>query len=95
MRLSPIACSLSLLLVSDTAVYAQTGGRAPRDPSQVPGQTTRDEITKRGADYLAQCMQEWEPATHMTKQEWRRTCERVAQDRLKFLLGQARDNNKK
>ena len=94
MRLSPIACSLSLLLVSDTAVCAQTGGRAPRDPSQVPSQTTRDEIAKRGADYLAQCMQDWEPATHMTKQEWRRTCERVVQDRLKFLLGQATDNKK-
>jgi hypothetical protein len=40
-------------------------------------------------------MQDWEPATHMTKQEWRRTCERVAKDRLKFLLEQAKDNGKK
>jgi len=40
-------------------------------------------------------MQDWEPSTHMTRQEWRRTCERVAKDRLKFLLEQAKDNGKK
>ena len=86
---------LLLLLVSSTTAYAQSGGRAPRDPSQVSNQTTREEITKRGANFLAQCMQDWEPSTHMSRQEWRRTCERVAKDRLKFLLEQAKDNGKK
>ena len=31
----------------------------------------------------------------MTKQEWRRTCERVAQDRVKFLIEQAKNSSKK
>ena len=44
---------LLLLLVSSTTAYAQSGGRAPRDPSQVSNQTTREEITKRGANFLA------------------------------------------
>jgi hypothetical protein len=29
---------------------------------------------------LADCMAVWEPATHMTKTEWRRTCERTLQE---------------
>jgi hypothetical protein len=32
---------------------------------------TRQDIDK---DSLAQCYREWDPATHMTKQEWARTC---------------------
>lgn len=95
MRPFLIACSMTLLLAGGTAAIAQSGGRAPRDPSQVPGKETPEELVKRGADYLQQCMQDWELATHMTRQEWRRTCQRVAQDRLKFLLEQAKDNNKK
>jgi hypothetical protein len=41
-----------------------------------------------GGDYLAQCLRDWDAATHMTKQEWARTCRRVAENRRKFLLEQ-------
>lgn len=30
-----------------------------------------------GSETLASCMSFWEPATHMSKQEWRRTCQRT------------------
>jgi hypothetical protein len=41
-------------------------------------------------------MKDWDPATHMNKQDWRRTCQRVSQDRVKFLLDQAKkDSGKK
>jgi hypothetical protein len=45
-------------------------------------------IRERATQYLAQCMQDWEQATHMTRQEWSRTCRRVAEERMKFLLSQ-------
>ncbi len=38
-------------------------------------------------DALAECMQLWEPATHMTKREWSRTCRRV-QTRLDQITKQ-------
>jgi hypothetical protein len=28
-------------------------------------------------DHFAQCMQDWDAATHMTKQEWRHVCRRL------------------
>lgn len=40
------------------------------------------------SDYLAQCLRDWDAATHMTKQEWARTCRRVVDNRRKFLLEQ-------
>ncbi len=97
MRLLLIACSASALLVGGTAAIAASGGRAPRDASKVPIPTAvpSEELLKRGAQYLDQCLGDWEPATHMTKQEWRHTCERVARERLEFLMEQARGGDRR
>jgi hypothetical protein len=43
-----------------------------------------------GASHIAQCMQDWDAATHMTKQEWARTCRRVVRDRIEFRLDQTK-----
>jgi hypothetical protein len=45
-------------------------------------------IEERVSDWLKQCLDDWDKATHMTKSEWRATCHRVAGERGKFL----RDN---
>jgi hypothetical protein len=36
--------------------------------------------------YFAECMKDWEVATHMSKEEWTSTCRRVVDGRVKFLL---------
>lgn len=43
------------------------------------GGTARTDNARQGAagHTLESCMQVWEPATHMSKDEWRRTCERT------------------
>jgi hypothetical protein len=40
------------------------------------------------AEYVEACMKDWDTATHMTKVQWRRTCERVANERAKFRAEQ-------
>jgi len=35
----------------------------------------------RGALYYTQCLLDWDPGTHMTKQEWSSSCGRLARDR--------------
>jgi hypothetical protein len=42
----------------------------------------------RSADYLAQCLRDWDAGTHMTRQQWARTCRRVANNRVKYLSEQ-------
>ncbi len=100
MRVLLLACSLSLILAGGAAV-AQSGARpeSTASPPMPPKARAKPDSAKspdqiksihdRGAEYLAQCMQDWEPATHMTKQEWQRTCRRVVEERVKFLLEKA------
>ena len=38
------------------------------------------------AQYFNACMNDWDRATHMTKEEWSRTCRRLADERVKFRL---------
>jgi hypothetical protein len=35
--------------------------------------------------WLKTCLQDWDTATHMSKEQWRTTCERVSKERGKFL----------
>jgi hypothetical protein len=58
-----------------------------------PKSTERDtpeQIRKRGADWLAQCVKDWDAETHMTKKDWQRVCRRVAADRINELIKQAK-----
>jgi len=61
------------------------------DPS--PGEKPVEEVQamKRRApqDWLATCLADWDAQTHMTKTEWRTTCERVSRERGYFQLGTA------
>jgi hypothetical protein len=40
----------------------------------------------RAAAMYSQCMQDWDSGTHLTKQEWERTCRRLMQERGKAAL---------
>jgi len=43
----------------------------------VPNVSSNATIPLGGGETLANCMADWDPATHMSKAEWRRACERV------------------
>jgi hypothetical protein len=97
MRMLFLVGSLSLIHTDGTA-DAQSGSPpksatspAAAGTSQTPNDQTKPDRTKssdqeRIAEYLAQCLQDWEAATHMTKQEWARVCRRVVDNRAKFRL---------
>jgi hypothetical protein len=46
------------------------------------------EIRRISDTYFKQCMQDWDSATHMTKKEWERTCRRVVDGRVRFMIEQ-------
>jgi len=54
--------------------------KKPASPEQV------QEIKKRSAEWLKTCLGDWDAQTHMSKAEWRTTCERVSKEREQFLL---------
>ena len=65
-----------LLVLHAVAALAQTGTSAPTAASNAapvaPGSATRS----ASQDIRAQCIGMWDAGTHMTKQEWAKTCAR-------------------
>ena len=48
--------------------------------SPTPPLPPRGVIDEQPRHTLANCMKQWEPATHMTKAEWRATCQRTLKE---------------
>ena len=76
---------LSLVLGAGAA-FAQAGApppAAPIPPAKAAGPGD-DKQKARAKENIAECMRMWDAATHMTKQQWAQTCERI-QIRLENL----------
>ena len=58
------------------------------DPSPAGGPIGEVRAIKQRApeDWLAACLVDWDPQTHMTKIQWRNSCERVAGERGYFHI---------
>ena len=96
--------SLLSLIAAGGAALAQSGSRpeGTTSPPTAPAPQAREvppksddakssaQLRDLSAQYLAECMKDWDAATHMTKQEWARTCRRVAEGRVKFRLEQGK-----
>jgi hypothetical protein len=57
-------------------------GKKPGEAAPKPA------VAKPDADGLEQCLRDWDRGTHMTRQEWARTCRRVSANRSKFMREQ-------
>ena len=66
-------------LSPQTPPAAASGGGSARKGSLAlsPGSETNPSAPGGGGKSLADCMGFWEPATHMTKQEWKSACQRT------------------
>ena len=77
-----VTCFLIMgILVSGAAAAQQSTTPATKSPEDIQA------IKERVADWLKTCLADWDRATHMTTNEWRTACNRVAAEREKFLLG--------
>ena len=65
-----------------TSSATQTS-QTPKDQTPNDRPTLSDK--ERIANYMAQCLNDWDAATHMTKPDWARVCKRVIDNRAKFL----------
>ena len=84
-----IVCLLAVGLSGGMAL-AETGQRS-KNPSPLliaaegTSQQGSQSVGERVAQWLKTCLEDWDAATHMSRSEWRTTCERVSQERGKFL----------
>jgi hypothetical protein len=77
MHMRILVCGLSLVAASGAA-YAQSDPR--------PKSATSTDVEAHATAMYSQCMQDWDSGTHLTKQEWERTCRRLMQERGKAPL---------
>jgi len=73
---------------SGAARKVQTSPSAETAKPKADARKLQAEMRELSATHFKQCMQDWDAATHMTKREWERTCRRVVDNRVKFLLEQ-------
>lgn len=58
---------------------APVPGAKPDAAKKAKADGTPDAASR--VDRLTQCLRDWDAATHMTRQQWARTCRRVVSDR--------------
>ena len=86
-----VACMLAFCLIPGP-ISAQSVQGAASAPSAravdwaAEVQAIVQAIKERISSWLKTCLQDWDAATHMSRKEWEVTCQRVANERGKFLL---------
>ena len=68
-----------ILCLANATAFAQALD-PPKSAEQIK------DIETRVSYWRTTCLDDWDAATHMSKKEWRTTCERVAIERRQFLL---------
>lgn len=71
---------IGLLVLGGVLAYV-TAQFADPSPADGPVEEVRAVKTRAPEDWLAACLIDWDAQTHMTRIEWRTTCERVARER--------------
>lgn len=56
-------------------------------PEVPPASEEAQDRTYLGNERIESCMQRWDPGTHMTKEAWRASCERIKAEREPYTKG--------
>jgi hypothetical protein len=87
MAMHKLLISIFLLWgVADGVAVAQSTAKPKPEALGKDGTESPAQLRQRSDEYFAQCMRDWEVATHMSKQDWAKTCRRVVDRRVKFML---------
>jgi phage terminase large subunit-like protein len=64
-------------------------------PAEASAQDATSSEKFRGpfSKYFETCMQDWDAASHMTKEDCGRTCRRLAEERVRFRLEHSKEFN--
>jgi len=97
MRIGHLAMSLFLAAGAGAAQAqpAEPASKLSSPPATAKSDCrgTADEIRACGETWFKDCVKDWDSATHMSKQDYARTCRRVVENRVKALIEQNRTQN--
>ena len=83
--LSVSAAALPAARLTEPAQLLLIAEDAPNQPPDAA--TPTEEVQERylATESIESCMKSWDPGTHMTKEAWRTTCERIKAERLPYV----------
>jgi hypothetical protein len=87
---------MMLFICLPATTQAQTASTASKETMTVPKSDCRgsaEEIRSCGEAWFKDCLKDWDSATHMSKQDYARTCRRVVDNRVKALVEQNRSDD--
>ena len=88
LALVALSASVAALPTARLVQPAQVLLIAEDAPSQSPdAATSTDAVQERylATESIESCMKSWDPGTHMSKEAWRTTCERIKAERLPYV----------
>lgn len=88
LALVALSASVAALPTARLVQPAQVLLIAEDAPSQSPdAATSTEDVQERylATETIKSCMKSWDPGTHMTKEAWRTTCERIKAERLPYV----------
>ncbi|HEY8247217.1 MAG TPA: hypothetical protein VIG52_11550 [Methyloceanibacter sp.] len=88
LALVALSASVAALPTARLVQPAQVLLIAEDAPSQSPdAATSTEDVQERylATETIESCMKSWDPGTHMTKEAWRTTCERIKAERLPYV----------
>jgi hypothetical protein len=94
MRL-PNSALLIVFACVPAAAHAQPANQPSKEAMTVPKgdcRSSAEEIRSCGEAWFKDCLNDWDSATHMSKQDYARTCRRVVENRVKALIDQNRSD---
>lgn len=86
--IAPFSLALAAGAAHGQNVPSTGRGGAASPPKASEGSLSPAEAQKLAAQYLADCINDWDKGSHMSKQDWTRTCRRVVQRRIDYMLQQ-------
>ena len=71
-----------LVQPAQVLLIAEDAPSQPPDPA-----TSTEDVQERylATETIESCMKSWDPGTHMSKEAWRTTCERIKAERLPYV----------
>ncbi len=88
LALVALSASVAALPTARLVQPAQVLLIAEDAPIQSPdAATSTEDVQERylATETIESCMKSWDPGTHMTKEAWRTTCERIKAERLPYV----------
>lgn len=76
---SRIDAQTHVLMIAETTPATTTEPPAPAEAIEEP--------VYLGNEPLESCMNRWDPGTHMTKEAWRQSCQRIRAEREPYVKG--------